>query len=101
MAKLHGFARPIMEPITEFDAGDEDFVPKQKPKYARQLAMEGEERSDPPVENKSKEDWLDSHDSHGFHHVEIVRKVQVEQRTNSQIGGNVREIREDVVRFHG
>ena len=48
MAKLHEFARPMMEPITEFDVGDEDFVPKQKPKYARQLAMEGEERIDPP-----------------------------------------------------
>ena len=83
--------------------GDEDFVPKQKPKYARQLAMEDEERSDPPVENKSKEDCWISHDvnSHGFHHVEIVRKVQVERRTHSQIGSNDREIREDVVRFHG
>ena len=61
MAKLHGFARS-MDPITEFDAGDEDVVPKQKPKYARQLAMEGEERADPPVENKTKEDWPDSYD---------------------------------------
>ena len=51
-----------MEPITEFDAGDEEVVLRQKPKYARQLAMEGEERSDPPVENKSKEDWPDSYD---------------------------------------
>ena len=34
----------------------------QKPKYARQLAMEGEERPDPPVENKTKEDWPDSYD---------------------------------------
>ena len=41
-----------MEPITEFDAGDEEVV----------LMMEGEERSDPPVENKSKEDWPDSYD---------------------------------------
>ena len=48
MAKLHGFARPIMEPITEFDAGDEDVIPWQKPKYARQLAMEGEERDRSP-----------------------------------------------------
>ena len=62
MAKLHGFARPMMEPITEFDASDEDFVPKQKAKYARRLATEDGERTDPPVENKSKEDWLDSHD---------------------------------------
>ena len=61
MAKLHGFTRP-MEPITEFDGGDEDVVPRSKPKYARQLAMEGEERSDPPVENKTKEDWSDSYD---------------------------------------
>ena len=61
MAKLHGFARS-MEPITEFDAGDEEVVLRQKPKYARQLAMEGEERSDPPVENKSEEDWSDSYD---------------------------------------
>ena len=60
MAKLHGFARS-MEPITEFDAGDEEVVLRQKPKYARQLTMEGEERSDPPVENKSKEDWPDSY----------------------------------------
>ena len=52
-----------MEPITEFDAGDEEVVLRQKPKYARQLSMmEGEERSDPPVENKSKEDWPDSYD---------------------------------------
>ena len=55
MANLHGFAHP-KEAITEFDAGDEDFVPK--PKYARQLAMEDEEK--PPVE--SKEDWSDSYD---------------------------------------
>ena len=51
-----------MDPITEFDAGDEDVVPKQKLKYARQLAMEDEEMPDPPVENKTKEDWLDSYD---------------------------------------
>ena len=56
MAKLHGFARP-MDPITEFDAGDEDVV--SRPKYARQLAMEDE---DPPVENKTKENWPDSYD---------------------------------------
>ena len=61
MAKLHGFTR-AMEPITEFDGSDEDVVPKQKPKYARQLAMEDEERPDPPVENKTKEDWPDSYD---------------------------------------
>ena len=28
-----------MDPIPEFDAGDEDVVSRQKPKYARQLAM--------------------------------------------------------------
>ena len=61
MAELHGFTRS-MDPITEFDAGDEDVVPKQKPKYARQLASEDEERPDPPVENKTKEDWPDSYD---------------------------------------
>ena len=59
MAELHGLAR-AMDPITEFDGDDEDLVPRQKPKYARQLAMEDEERSDPPVENKTKEDWPDS-----------------------------------------
>ena len=59
MAKLHGFTRP-MDPTTEFDGSDEDVVPRQKPKYARQLAMEDEERSDPPVE--TKEDWPDSYD---------------------------------------
>ena len=61
MAKLHGFTRP-MDIFTEFDGSDEDVVPRQKPKYARQLAMEGEERSDPPVENKTKEDWPESYD---------------------------------------
>ena len=61
MAKLHGFARP-MDIFTEFDGSDEDVVPRQKPKYARQLAMEDEERPDPPVENKTKEDWPDSYD---------------------------------------
>ena len=59
MAELHGFARP-MDIFTEFDGGDE--VSVRKPKYARQLAMEDEERSDPPVENKRKEDWPDSYD---------------------------------------
>ena len=61
MVKLHGFTRS-MEPITEFDAGDKDVVPRQKPEYARQLAMEDEERPDPPLENKMKEDWPDSYD---------------------------------------
>ena len=61
MAKLHGFARP-MDIFTEFDAGDEDVVSRQKSKYARQLAMVDEERSDPPAENKTKEDWPDSYD---------------------------------------
>ena len=59
MAKLHGFARSI-EPITEFDAGDEDVIPWQKPKYARQLAMADEERPDPPPE--TKKEWLNSYD---------------------------------------
>ena len=65
MAKLHGFARP-MDLITEFDGSDEDVVPRPKPKYARQLqlAMEGGESRmpDPPVEDKTKEDWPDSYD---------------------------------------
>ena len=61
MAKLHGFAHS-MEPITEFDAGDEEVALRQKPKYARQLSMMDEERSNPPVENKSKEDWPDFYD---------------------------------------
>ena len=47
-----------MDIFTEGD--DEDVVPRQKPKYARQLAMEDEERPDPPVE--TKEDWPDSYD---------------------------------------
>ena len=57
MAELHGFARP-MDLISEFDGSDEDVVPRQKPKYARQLAMEREESSmpDPPVENKTEKD---------------------------------------------
>ena len=61
MAKRHGFTSP-MEPITEFDGRDEDVLPRQKPKYARQLAMVDEEKPDPPVENKTKEDWPDSYD---------------------------------------
>ena len=36
MAELHEFVRP-MDLITEFDG--EDIVPRQKPKYSRQLAM--------------------------------------------------------------
>ena len=51
-----------MDIFTEFDGSDEDVVPRQKSKYARQLAMEDEERPDPPVENKTKEDWPDSYD---------------------------------------
>ena len=43
-----------MDILTEFDGSDEDVVPRQKPKYARQLAMVDEERPDPPVENKTK-----------------------------------------------
>ena len=65
MAKLHEFARPI-DLVTEFDGGDEDFVPRQKPKYARQLAMVDAESCVPdppyPLENKTKEDWPDSYD---------------------------------------
>ena len=59
MAELQVFTRH-MDPIT--DGGDEGVVPRQKPKYVRQLGMEGEERSDPPVENKTKENWPDSYD---------------------------------------
>ena len=62
MAKLHGFVRPMMEPITEFDAGEEDVVHRLKPLYTRQLAMVDEERPDPPVENKMKDDLLESYD---------------------------------------
>ena len=36
-----------MDPITEFDGSDEEAVLRQKPKYARQLAMDGEEKPDP------------------------------------------------------
>ena len=63
MAELRRFARS-MDLITEFDGSDEDVVPRQKPKYTRQLAMEGEESRvpDSPVENKTKEDWPDSYD---------------------------------------
>ena len=61
MDELHGFTRS-MDPKTEYDADEEDVVPRQKPKYARQLVMEDEERPDPPVENKMKEDWPDSYD---------------------------------------
>ena len=63
MAELHGFVR-AMGPITEFDGSDEDVVPRQKPKYARQLAMiDAESRMpDHPVENKTKEDSPNSYD---------------------------------------
>ena len=63
MAKLHGFACP-MDVITEFDGSDEDVEPRQTPKYARQLAIVDEESCmpDPPVENKTKENWPDSCD---------------------------------------
>ena len=45
-----------MDLITEFDGSDEDVVPRQKPKYARQLAMVDEESCmpDPPVKTKRK-----------------------------------------------
>ena len=41
-----------------------DVGPRQEPKYAHQLAMGGEDSRmpDPPVENKTKEDWSDSYD---------------------------------------
>ena len=57
MAELHEFVRP-MDLITYV-------VPRQKPKYARQLAMVDAESctmQDPPLENKTKEDWPDSYD---------------------------------------
>ena len=63
MAELHGFVRP-MDLITEFDGSDEDVEPRQKPKYARQFAMVDAESCmpDPPIENKTKEEWCDSYD---------------------------------------
>ena len=63
MAEQHAFAR-AMDFITEFDGGDEDVVLRQKPKYARQLAMMDEESRMPdhPVENKTKEDWPEFYD---------------------------------------
>ena len=65
MAKLHGFTR-AMDPITEFDGSDE--VSLKHSKYAHQLGMEGEERPDPPVESKTKEDWprFLRHNSYSF-----------------------------------
>ena len=63
MAELHEFVRP-MDIFTEFDGSEE--VSIKKPKYVRQLAMVDEPEScrmqDPPVENKTKEDWPDSYD---------------------------------------
>ena len=56
MAELHEFIRP-MDLITEFDGSDEDVVPTQTPKYARQLAMVDAEcctKQDPPPENNRK-----------------------------------------------
>ena len=65
MAKLHEFDRP-MDLVTEFDGSDEDFVPRQKPKYARQLAMvDAESRYGQTLillKKKRKEDWSDSYD---------------------------------------
>ena len=64
IAKLHGFVGP-MDLITEFDGSDEDVVPRQKPKSARQLAMVDAESFMPDphtLENKTKEDWPDSYD---------------------------------------
>ena len=61
MAKLHGFTRP-MDFITELDGSDEDVEPMQKPKYVRQFAMVDGERSDPPIENQTKEELFDSYD---------------------------------------
>ena len=59
MAKLHGFGRPMMEPITEFDAGDGDVIPWQKPKYARQLAMVDEEKAGSLQKRKPRKNgWI-------------------------------------------
>ena len=53
---MHGFTRP-MDLTTEFHGSEEDVVPRQKPKYARELVMEsGESRMpDHPVENRAAE----------------------------------------------
>ena len=61
MAKLDEFARAI-DRVTKFDDGEEEAVQRLKPQYTRQLAMVDGERPDPPVENKMKDDWLDSYD---------------------------------------
>ena len=63
MAKLHGFARP-MDPITEFDGSDDEVDLRQKPEYVRQFAMIDAESCmpDPPMGNKTKEEWFDSYD---------------------------------------
>ena len=67
--------------ITEFDGGDEDIHYRgRQSKYTRQLAMEGEERSHPPVEDKNERRLARflRHNSNGFNLVEIVREVQME-----------------------
>ena len=85
MAKLHGFVRP-MDFITEFDGSDEDVEPMQKPKYVRQFAMVDGERSDPPVENQTKEELFESYDITVTVATTVktaCEKYQVERRTNS------------------
>ena len=56
--ELHRFVN-LTNLITEFDR--EDIVPKQKPKYAQQLAMGNEPGSVPvfSIENKKEEDSYD------------------------------------------
>ena len=61
MAKLHGFVRP-MDIFTAFDGSVVYIVPRQKPIYARQLAMEYEYRPDPPIEYNRIEYWPYSYD---------------------------------------
>ena len=100
MAKLHGFTR-AMEPITEFEGEDEDVVPRHKPKYARQLAMEDEERPDPPVE--TKEDWPDSYDITVT--VSTTSRLYEKNKWNEErihrLEALIRQICKDVVRFYG
>ena len=82
MAKLHGFVRTI-NLVTEYDGNDENVVPRQKPRYVRQLAMVDEESRVPdhPVVNKTEEDWPDSYDiTVRFPPRQDCTKVQVEWR---------------------
>ena len=104
MAELHGFVTPT-NLIIEFD--EEDIVPRQKPKYARQLAMVDEPEScmpdpvkpDPPVENESKEDSYDITVT-----VTTSSRVYEKYRWNKdriQIRGIVHQICKDVNRVVG